>query len=179
MKDLTKETVYGLTGDYGLVAKVVELTQKGNDVCIHSTHAMGLGTYLLAYKPATVEDLVDDKIIGTSLEGDNQTLIDQNPSYVAELQSLSEVSDKEEVSEEPTAEFSPVAAPDFTLAKAMLAASGSEAEAKADLIKYASSFEGIEESLFDKRKSFSKLLATFQGKWGHISRSVEKTEGTK
>jgi hypothetical protein len=156
MKDLIKETVYGLTGEYGLVAKVVELTQKGNDVCIHSTHAMGLGTYLLAYKPAPVEDLVDDEIIGPSLGDDDQT--------------LDEVTEKEEVPLDLTAEFSTVAAPDFTLAKAILAASGSEGEAKADLIKYATSFEGIEESLFDKRKSFGKLLATFQGKWGYLAK---------
>jgi hypothetical protein len=134
MKDLTNETVYGFTGQDGLVAKVISLTREGYEVCHEATHSMGLGTYMVAYKEPTVQ---------------KESLQKASPLDKAEVTQTS--------------------SPDFILAKGFLTTSKSETEAKISLIKYASSFEGIEESFFDKRKSFAKLLSTFSEKWKDVS----------
>lgn len=136
MKELTKISVYGLTGDLGLIAKVVELSIQGFIVCPHASHAAGLGEYLIAYKDKPEE---------------------KTPEVVEILETV----EIKEVIEE--------AAPDFEHAKSFLQGFEKESDAKQALINYACNFEGIEEEAFDKRKSYSKLLATFQGKWTYLS----------
>ena len=154
MENLIQETIYGLTGEFGMVARVIELTKEGHSVCPDATHSVGLGTYMIAYEEGLKEDS-EEGLKEDSEEG---------------LKEDSEEGLKED-SEEGLA-----VVPDFTLAKSILESTGSEAEAKAELIIYASSFEGIDEAIFDKRKSFAKLLATFQGKWGYISRTKANSE---
>ena len=132
-----KKSVYGLTGEEGLVAEIIKLTKEGIEVCPHGTHSAGLGSYVIDY-----ED-VEHKIESEEVESE--------PNIVEEPED-------EEIKDEIKN------IPDMDFAKSLLSESESEAEAKSSLIEYATSFDGVEESDFDKRKGFEKLLEVFKSK---------------
>jgi len=121
------------------------------------------------------DDFTEDKIENNFSESiseeefiEQMTLKEQVLTFNSDPSELQVVVVESEKVQEVEDVQSDVKTPDWDLAKSYIV-DLPDAEAKVALVKYASEF-GITEDCFDKRKGYSKLLATFRGKWNALNK---------